>query len=722
MSFASRKLHCAGRFKHAVASFTLLTAVMLACLTTPSSAQTTIFVDNQSGTCSPAGPGTELSPYCTISAAAAAWKGPGITIVVKPGTYREQVTIPAGGIAGSNYVFQAQGPGVFVDGSDNFANIALWTPSLGTTFLAASVTWTPKQVYVDGARLALSTLTPDLMPAGSFSWVTGVGLYVNLGGANPGSRTTLVGHRNYGFNVFTKAFITVDGFNISHTEDRGINMQNGCTDLTISHNSVSFANSYGIHTVNGQRMIIDGNTVSDCNFHGIGLTAGASACIVRNNDSFRNAHPTIRQANGIFLSAAPANLIYGNKLHDNQDTGLQFAAGSNNCVSYNNRSYRNGDHGYDHLGATNVTHVNELAYGNFMDGFSFEGPSPGSQLHNSISVDNGLTTNEFDLWVDAASSVGFVSDNNLFWNSTAQSPVKFISTVYATLAPYQAASGLDASSIQANPLFVGAPAANFQLSFGSPAIDRANSGTPQWPVLDAIGQARMDDPHTANLGTGPVTFGDFGPLEFVPLPADAAPIVIAPSTVSVAKGGTVDFTVTASDPDGDPITSLVMFAVKLPANSGATFVTNATNTSGTFHWSTGSATGNQTVGFIAGNALKDTTYTIIQIKGKVRVGIPADGMEGDSGPVAIAMSSGFPNPSSLGVDFALDLPDPTQVDMSVFDMQGRRVWSHSRAYSAGRIRLHWDGTNASRQRAGVGLYLVRVRAGDSEFVRRIIRL
>src|SRR5262245_8028088 len=67
----------------------------------------TFYVDAQSGTCSSAGPGTEAEPYCSIAAAMAAHKGAGITIVVKPGIYREQLTIPTAGLPGAPFVFQA---------------------------------------------------------------------------------------------------------------------------------------------------------------------------------------------------------------------------------------------------------------------------------------------------------------------------------------------------------------------------------------------------------------------------------------------------------------------------------------------------------------------------------------------------------------------------------------------------------------------------------------
>jgi hypothetical protein len=678
----------------------------------------TIYVDNQSATCSSLGPGTVDLPYCTISAAAAANKGPGITIIVKPGIYREQVTIPASGAAGSPYVFQAEGPGVVVDGSDDFADAGLWAPYAGSVWLASSVTWNAKQVFVDGARLTPSTASPDLLPVNTFRWVSGEGLYVNLGLDNPGIHQTLVGHRNFGFNMFTKSWITIDGFEVARTEDRGINMQTGCTDLVISHNRVSFANSYGIHSVNGLNVLIDGNVVSDCVLHGIGLTAGATGCTVRNNESFHNVHPTIRQTNGIHLFGAPGNTIHGNRLHDNQDTGLQFGSGSNDCVSYNNRSWNNGDHGYDHLGASGTIHVDDLAYGNFKDGFSFEGNSPSSQLYNCIAVENGLTTNEFDLWVDATSSVGFVSDYNIFWNSTSQPPIKYISTLYSTLADYQLASGLDAHSFQADPRFANPAAADFQPTAGSPAIDAANSGVPNWPATDAIGVARVDDPRTADLGAGPVTFGDRGPLEFVP--TDQAPVASSPPNVKAAVGGTVSFTVTASDPDGDPITSLVLLPETLPANSGATFTVNADNTAGTFTWPAIKSAGTYRVRFVASNWAVDTSQTNIVVKAKGKLSAEL-AMDETNLPGVLRMSNGYPNPASSTVEFALDLPRQARVRWAVFDLQGRQVWTEEHVFAAGRAYLRWDGVTSGRQRASTGIYLVRAEVGDAVFTRRIVR-
>ncbi|HXS81394.1 MAG TPA: right-handed parallel beta-helix repeat-containing protein [Methylomirabilota bacterium] len=709
-----------GRLRHAVRAVAP-SAALLAVLGSAAHAQT-FYVDALSGSCSNSGAGTEAQPYCTITAAVTAHKGAGITIMVKPGIYREQVTVPASGASGSPFVIQAAGPGVVIDGSDDFSNAAQWTLLSGNVWLASSVSWGPLQVFLDGARIDSSTVAPASLPSRSYRWVSGSGLYVNAGGGSPATHMALVGHRKYGFNLSTKSFVTMDGFEISHTEDRGINMQTGCTDLIVSNNKVTFANSYGIQTVNGQRMTISGNTVSDCNFHGIGVTAGASACVVSNNESFRNAKPGTRVANGIYLFGATGNTISGNRLHDNQDTGLQFSGAANNNVSFNNRSWSNGDHGYDHLGSTGMIHVNDLAYGNFLDGFSFEGTAPGGQVHNCIAVNNG----EYDLWVDDSSLPSFVSDYNLFWNSTAQAAIKVGSTTYATLAAYQASlGGPEPHSKGADPKFTNAAAGDFRLLAGSPAIDAGSSTALNWPATDAMGAARMDDPASANQGDGAVAFGDMGALEFDPgtvVPTPHAPVVIAPATVKSVKGQVVTFTVSASDSDGDAITSLTMVAVKMPANNGATFTPNATNTGGTFTWNPGAKlTGTFSVKFVAANALSGSATTSIQIKAASKKVEDGSAEPEPVGVPVVAMSQPWPNPSAGEMNFTLDLPEASDVDLGVFDMQGRCVYQEARSLSAGRSTLSWNGLSSSRQRVGSGMYFVRAKVGDVVLMRRVVR-
>jgi parallel beta-helix repeat protein len=374
-----------------------------------------------------------------------------------------------------------------------------------------------------------------------------VGLYVNLGGAAPGAVRIEVGARLYGFNMVGRSWITIDGFTVRHAESRGVYLQGGCANVTVANNTIVLSDESGIQIVGGSQIVLEGNIVSESGPHGIALISGTTGCILRDNESSRSKDPDIRKADGIYLFASPGNTLYRNRTHENQDSGIHFGPGSHDCVSFNNRSWNNGDHGYDHLGAMNTIHSNDIAFGNYKDGFSIEGGATGTRMHNCISVNNGLTTDEFNLWVDTGSTSGFVSDHNLFWNSQPQEPVRWANVKYTTVAAYVAASGQDTHSIEADPRFVNPAAGDFRLRSGSPAIDAGDSGAPAWPATDLVGAARVDVPSSANTGEGPVPYADMGCLEHqlvAPVPA----LVLSPAT------GTTPLTVTAdasgsTDPD-----------------------------------------------------------------------------------------------------------------------------------------------------------------------------
>src|SRR5262245_33206628 len=660
-----------------------------------------IYVDGSTG-CSPTGPGGPTTPFCTISAALAAHHGPSDTVVVRPGTYREQVTVPGSGISGYPLVIQAAGAAVVVDGADAFSSTSMWTSAGGNVYRAAGVTWNALQVFMDGARLTPSTAAPASLPAKSFRWVSGQGLYVNAGGGNPGQHKLLVGRRSYGFNMFSKSWVTIDGFEVTHSESRAIYVQNGCTDIVVRRNHVTFANSYGIQTTDGQRIAIDQNVVSDGNFHGIGLSPGAGDCTVSNNESYRNADPAVRRANGIHVDGATHNTFYGNRLHDNQDSGLQFSSGADGCISFNNRSWNNGDHGFDHFNSAGVSHTNDVAYGNHMDGFSIEGNSPNCRVYNSISVDNGQTTARFDLWVNDSSSVGFASDYNVIWNSSPLQPIKFITTVYSTMAVYQNAAHQDLQSIQANPGFVNAAAGDFRVVAGSPAIDAANSNVPNWPATDAVGHARVDDPATPNTGAGPVHHGDRGALEFV---TNQVPVVNAPPSVSVTAEDSITVVVTASDPDGDAISSLV--AVGLP--DGATFTPAAGNTSGTLRWAPSLASaGLHIVKFVATNAFSAVDSTGINVTG-VATGVPV------GSPGRMLAPRMVPNPVRAQGQLRFTLATAGAARVQLFDLNGRllRKLMDVADAPAGDYALPIDAGAGTEGALPAGLYFYRIEAAGA---------
>ncbi len=547
-------------------------SVILVALAAPVHAAGTYYVDAASSNCSSRAAGTQANPYCTIQAALNARAGAGTTILVKPGIYREQVTVSASGASGSPLVIQALGSGVVIDGADDLSGASRWTLSSGNVWFATGVSIKPSQVFKNGVRLAPSSATLASLPANSFQWVKNQKrLYVNAGGGNPGLQQIHAGARTSGFVVGGRSHVRIEGFTITRAQDRGVVLQSGCSNVTLARDTVTFCFGYGVQIEGGSANRLTANRVADNGDHGIVMTGGATGCTVEDNECARNVYPPNRQSNGIYCEGSSANVFQRNNFHDNQDSGLQLQQGANDNLCLQNLSWRNGDHGFDNLLATGNAHLGDVAWGNTMDGFSVEGTATGTRIVNCIAVENGTATNEFDLWVDAGSAPGFVSDDNVFWNSTSQPPVKFGDTEYASVAAFAAATGYDTRSFQQDPLFDNPNAGSFHLLAGSRAIDSANSGVAGWPELDFDGRARVDDPATANAGAGPIPYADRGAFEFLAngLPQPPNGVIESPgANVTIVQGQSVRFTASASDFENQtPFTYLWSFGGAAPGQT-----------------------------------------------------------------------------------------------------------------------------------------------------------
>ena len=475
------------------------------------------YVDPSRPGASDSGPGSSDVPCRTIQGAVTAFGSAGNTINVRPGIYRETVTLSASGAPDQPIVLRASGPGVIITGSESFSVPAHWTPTSGGEHLAAAVTWRPSQVFIDGARLSPGPALPAPLPLQTFRWITGEGLYVNIG-SNPGSHVCEVGRRPTGVSI-SGAHVIIEGLEINRTEDRAVLVAG--PESVVRDCTIRFAYKYGIDVVSAPDLELLRNKVSDNGDHGIYVKASAR-CRIAYNESFRNARPSVRAANGLNIDGSSGCVVENNRFHHNQDSGLQFVNGATNGLSRNNVSWANGDHGFDHVRATGIRHYHDVAQGNMRDGFSFEGVSKGGAMFNCIAINNGLTTNEFNLWVEDASAEGFESDYNLIWNSTSQKPIKFRGFQFASLAEYSSSSGHDRHSRSQSPRFFNPSNGDFRLRAGSPAIDAATAAFAACPSSDAEDQWRFDDPTTANAGAGAPAYADLGANEY----RNACPVAV----------------------------------------------------------------------------------------------------------------------------------------------------------------------------------------------------
>ena len=509
----------AGSAPGRIASRRVLTTIAslgAALLTTNVFAAGTFHVSGGNPACSELGPGTPANPYCTIDAAVEAQGGPGTTILVEPGIYREEVVIPTSmsGNASDRFIIKASAPGVVVDGADDFSDTGLWTQIDGPVWLAAGVTWDANQVLVDGSRLIDSTEDPNALSSGTFRYVPGTGLYANVGGGNPGGQEIMVGRRPDGIRLDGGSWITIDGFTVTRIDDIGIYLAEGCIDVVIVRNTVthSFSDGIGVNGCTGA--LIEDNHVTRSADHGIYLWNGTTNTTLRGNESSWSRRIVGTGAKGIKVESCDNIVVASSRLHHNEDSGLRVDL-STDTLSLQNLAWANDGQGFSDRASIGSRYIGDVAHGNVLAGFAVVEGSQQASLLNTISVNNGATVLGHNLQVDSSSTTGFQSDFNVLFGAPG-SPglISYAGTDYASVAAYTTATGHDASTLQQDPLFVDAASANFHLQPGSPAIDSADSSAVDFPAFDAEGNPRVDDPVAANNGAGPVPYAERGAFEF----------------------------------------------------------------------------------------------------------------------------------------------------------------------------------------------------------------
>jgi hypothetical protein len=82
----------------------------------------------------------------------------------------------------------------------------------------------------------------------------------------------------------------------------------------------------------------------------------------------------------------------------------------------------------------------------------------------------------------------------------------------------------------------------------------------------------------------------------------------------------------------------------------------------------------------------------------------------------------WPNPAKNDVTFQLDAPDGAQTSLEVYDVRGRLVMGWNGDGPSGGRTIHWNLRDTYGEPVASGVYLVRLRAGGNEVVRRFVRL
>ena len=96
---------------------------------------------------------------------------------------------------------------------------------------------------------------------------------------------------------------------------------------------------------------------------------------------------------------------------------------------------------------------------------------------------------------------------------------------------------------------------------------------------------------------------------------------------------------------------------------------------------------------------------------------------GDVLPTQFAFRAAHPNPFRSQASLGFDLPAAANIRLAIYDAAGRQVRVlASGVHPAGQHRVAWDGENEGGQPLAPGIYFARIRAGDIEKSRRLVRI
>ena len=214
-------------------------------------------------------------------------------------------------------------------------------------------------------------------------------------------------------------------------------------------NNVQVYSSTNNPTISPYAILISGNTIyGSQTAHGVELGAYSEYVTVTNNKIYNNYNEGICLTTGVDNSIVYNNIIYGNKV------SLRISGGCSNNKVFNNTMYNS------YAAFTRVVYLRTNTGTNnvFKNNIIRSNSASASQL--TMENAGGYDFN-YNNWYEASGTEKFVWDGN----------------TYTTFAAYQAASGLDTKSINADSLFNSPTDSDFSVSRGSPVWNRGTNLT-----------------------------------------------------------------------------------------------------------------------------------------------------------------------------------------------------------------------------------------------------
>ena len=91
-------------------------------------------------------------------------------------------------------------------------------------------------------------------------------------------------------------------------------------------------------------------------------------------------------------------------------------------------------------------------------------------------------------------------------------------------------------------------------------------------------------------------------------------------------------------------------------------------------------------------------------------------------PVAFALKQNMPNPFNMETVISFDLPDPTDLTLTIFNAAGQRIQQWQGYWPGGYHSFTWNGQDEDGASVASGVCFYRVEAGDFAEMKRMTLL
>jgi hypothetical protein len=505
----------------------------------PGPTAATYYVDNCVVVGSDSNNGTSSSaPWLTVQKVNTSTFNPGDSILFQSTcTWREQLTVPSSGSAGSPITFGAYGTGAqpILSGADLLTSWVSAPP-----WYYAPVAAQPNQVFRDDQRLTLAA-SQAALATGQWWWdATNSRVYVY---DDPSGYTIEASQRNYAIYASSQNYITISGIEADKARVHGIytylsnnilvtgvavqwNYYEGArleygSSVVISSSLAAYSGGSGVEINSTPGGLVD-RVVSHDNCQlstgGLSFLQNHTAGIKLGNPDQPAPNMTVQYSdvydNGVGQSAnvgigiwadtvSPGFTAKYNLVHGNNMAGILAEASSQVSLLYNIVYGTGTQSGYpDTVGIwlwadnssipmTGSLIANNTSYGNQGEGIAiYAVNSSGGCVNNSVenNISTGNTADQLGAYGGCENPGTNGSGNVYTYNGFGAGARNFIQWglgVYeSTYTAWETATGNCGTtgcshSVQADPQFVNASAAQFWLQSSSPAIDAGtNLGSP----------------------------------------------------------------------------------------------------------------------------------------------------------------------------------------------------------------------------------------------------